>query len=164
MSISHFSEYTFLSDPSLSSGITNGVRVKLTAGGYIVPAGVQDAEIGVTENSNLNAPVAAINPDGSVADNNASKRPIRVRLWNSHGTLEVRSAGVIARGDKLKRGANGTVAKWVALTDGSAAANAAPVYGIALGDSVASGQLLEVLVMPGMAAGTTGAGTGAVNL
>jgi len=164
MSISRFSEYTFLSDPSLSGGITNGVRVKLTAGGYIVPAGVQDIEIGVTENSNLNARVASTNPDGSVADNNASKRPIRVRLWNAHGTLEVRSAGAISRGDKLKRAANGAVAKWVALTDGSASANAAPVYGVALGDADAAGQLLEVLVIPGIAAPSTGAGTGAVNL
>lgn len=164
MSISRFSEYTFLADPALSSGITNGVRVKLTSGGYITPAGVQDAEIGVTENSNLNAPVASQNPDGSVAANNASKRPLRVRLWNSHGTLEVRSAGSISRGDKLKRAANGAVAKWVSAADGPASANAAPVYGIALGDADASGQLLEVLVMPGIAAGSTGAGTGAVLL
>ncbi len=164
MSISRYSEYTFLADPSITSGITNGIRVKLLAGGFIAPAGVQDSEIGVTENSNLNAPVASTNPDGSVASNNASKRPLRVRLWNSQGTLEVRSAGAISRGDKLKRGANGTVAKWVTLADGPASANAAPVYGVALGDADAAGQLLEVLVMPGIAAGSTGAGTGAVNL
>jgi hypothetical protein len=163
MSISRFSEYTFLSDPALSAGITSGVRVKLTSNGYITPAGVQDPEIGVTENSNLNAPVASTNPDGSVADNNASKRPIRVRLWNAHGTQEVRSAGAFVRGDKLKRAANGAVAKWVVANDGPAAANAAPVYGIALADADAAGQLVEVLVVPGVTAGSTGAGTGAVN-
>jgi hypothetical protein len=164
MSISRLSEITFLADPSITSGITNGIRVKLLAGGFIAPAGVQEREIGITENSNLNAPVASTNPDGSIASNNASKRPLRVRLFNSPGTVEVRSAGAISRGDKLKRGANGTVAKWVTLADGPASTNAAPIYGYAIGEADSAGQLLEVLVEPGIAAGSTGAGTGAVNL
>ena len=163
MSISRHAEYTFLADPA-TSGIGAGTRVKLNAAGYIVAAGVADAEIGVVENSNLNAPIASTNPDGSPAASNPSRRPLRVRLWNMSGTVDVQAAGVIAKGDKLKRAANGQVAKWVSATDGSGAANAAPVYGWALQDADAAGQLIEVLPSPGLSLGTVGALAGAVNL
>ncbi|MEI6715728.1 MAG: hypothetical protein WCO60_18400 [Verrucomicrobiota bacterium] len=162
MSISRHAEYTFLADPS-GSGIAAGIRVKLNSSGYIVAAGAADAEIGVVENSNLNAPVASLNPDGSVAASNPSKRPLRVRLWNMTGTIDVQSAGIIAKGDKLKRAANGQVAKWVAATDAVGQANATPVYGYALQDADAAGQLIEVLPAPPLSLGTVGLLTGAVS-
>lgn len=154
MSFARSAEYTFLSSPDVP-GIGLGIRVKLDAAtGFILPAEAEDIEVGVVENSNENAPVASYNPDGTVAANNGSKRPLRVRLWNAPGTTDVATTGAIEAGERVKRAAGGRVARWDAPLD----AEVAP-YGFAMGPAVAPFDIIEVLPIPGAGGGSAGGGT-----
>ncbi|MEI6715708.1 MAG: hypothetical protein WCO60_18300 [Verrucomicrobiota bacterium] len=154
MSFARSAEYTFLSSPNVA-GIGLGIRVKLDGNtGFIVPAGASDMEIGVVENSNENAAVVAFNPDGSIAASNQSKRPLRVRLWNAYGTVDVASSGTISAGDRVRRADNGRVAKWDSVADSAIAP-----YGFALGNGIAPTDIIEVLPIPGSST-TSGGGSG----
>jgi len=100
-----------------SSGVGANLRVKLTANKTVEPAGASDTEIGVT--------------DFKVND---EKTPVKVRLTNGGGSVEVIAGGAITAGSIVKRAANGKV------TADGAGSN----YGIAYGSATADGDYVVV--------------------
>ena len=101
-----------------SSGIARGLRVKLDENGKLVPAGLADIEIGITNTMSSNG-----------------TDPVSVILRGTPGSVEVAAAAAIAQYAPVRRAASGKVA-----SDG-----AGDVIGIALEAATAADDWIEVL-------------------
>lgn len=103
--INRTGEDSYLADST--SGIGRGLRVKLVNGRRITPAAAAELEVGTTETDAID-----------------NKTPVRVRLRNAPGTVEVQVNGAFDYGTVLKRDAAGKVGAAGAGSDHSTADSA----------------------------------------
>jgi hypothetical protein len=100
-----------------SSGVAANIRVKLNSAAKLEVAGASDREIGVTDFATQNGTT-----------------PVKVKLSNGGGSLEVVAGGAITAGAVVKRAASGKVTADGAGSD----------FGIAYGSADGDGDVIVV--------------------